>query len=377
MKIAIDISQLAYSGTGVANYTAELVRSLLKIDQENEYILFGISLRQQDILKKFYNSVTSFNKKTIAKFLPIPQTVGNLLWNQIHYLNIDAILGKIDIFHSSDWIQPPTSAKKVTTIHDLIVIKYPETSHANIIETQKKRLYWVKREIDLVFADSYSTKDDLTKILQLNPAKIEVVYPGIRSEFRPESEEEIVRVRQKYGLSEEYIFSLGTMEPRKNLKRTVAAFNLFLHHPLVSARKKPLELVIAGNIGWGEQLPVTKYLRIIGFVEQKDLPALYSGASIFIYPSLYEGFGLPVIEAMACGCPVVTSTKGSLKEVAADAALLIDPEMEDDIAIKMTKVVVDDNLRMELIKKGKENAARFNWGKAAGRIMTLYKKLIS
>lgn len=375
MKIAIDISQIAYEGTGIANYTTEMVRNLLKTDGENEYLLFGISLRQQDKIRNYFNSVSNLRREIQFKLLPIPQTLGNLLWNKFHVVDIKNFLGDFDILHSSDWIQPPTTAKKVTTVHDLVIYKYPQFSHPNIIETHKKRLYWVKRECDIVIVDSLATKSDLINLLKMDQAKIEVVYPGIGTEFQPQSNEEIIRVKQRYGLYDNYILSVGTMEPRKNLHSVFAAFTRFLQHSLVANKKTPIELVIVGRVGWGEELKHTRYIHLLGQIPTSDLPALYSGALFFMYPSLYEGFGLPVLEAMACGCPVLTSDRGSLKEVASDAALLVDPEEVDDIAVKMTQLYVDYDLQKKLVERGKENVNKFSWQKAAEKIIKIYKKI--
>lgn len=375
MKIAIDISQIAYEGTGIANYTTEMVRNLLKTDGENEYLLFGISLRQQDKIRNYFDSVSNLRREIQFKLLPIPQTLGNLLWNKFHVVDIKNFLGDFDILHSSDWIQPPTTAKKVTTVHDLVIYKYPQFSHPNIIETHKKRLYWVKKECDIVIVDSLATKSDLINLLKMDQAKIEVVYPGIGTEFQPQSSEEIIRVKQRYGLYDNYILSVGTMEPRKNLHSVFAAFTRFLQHSLVANKKTPIELVIVGKVGWGEELKPTRYIHLLGQIPASDLPALYSGALFFIYPSLYEGFGLPVLEAMACGCPVLTSDRGSLKEVASDAALLVDPEEVDDIAVKMTQLYVDYDLQKELVERGKENVNKFSWQKAAEKIIKIYKKI--
>lgn len=375
MKIAIDISQIVYEGTGVANYTNEMVRNLLKIDRENEYLLFGMSLRQKDKLDSFFENVKSLNNKTQFKFLPIPQTLSNLIWNKFHIVDVRSFLGDFDILHSSDWIQPPTTARKVTTVHDLVIYKYPQFSHSNIIATQKKRLYWVKRECDAIIADSVATKSDLISILKVDQVKIEVVYPGIGVEFRHQNDEEIIRVKQKYGLYDNYILSVGTVEPRKNLSAVFAAFTKFLQHSLVASKKTPIGLVVAGKVGWGEELKPTKSVNLLGQIAQRDLPALYSGALFFVYPSFYEGFGLPVLEAMACGCPVITSDRGSLKEVASDAALLVDPGDTDDLTIKMTQLYIDCDLRGELVEKGKKNTEKFSWQKSAEEIIRIYKKL--
>lgn len=376
MKIAIDISQIAYRGTGVASYTREMVKSLLRNDSHNDYLLFGISLRQLNLLNEFYEEVRAINDRVKNCFFPIPQTVGNFLWNKFHRLTLEKLLGKIDIYHSSDWIQPPTQAKKVTTIHDLVIYKYPDVSNPQIIKTQKRRLEWVKRECHAILADSQTTKKDIVNILHIKPEKIEVVYPGISQEFTRQNNEEIIRLKQKYGLLNEYILSVGTIEPRKNIKRVIRAFESFLSHPLIAALKKPIELIIAGNCGWDNNLPPgNNYIKTLGYVTQSDLPALYSGASLFTYPSLYEGFGLPVLEAMACGVPVISSSRGSLKEVASDSAILVDPESEEDIASKMVQIFIDATLRSELITKGAKHAAFFTWDKAAREILSVYGKL--
>ncbi|MCJ7740898.1 glycosyltransferase family 4 protein [Candidatus Microgenomates bacterium] len=376
MRIAIDISQVVYEGTGVAKYTAELVKKLLEIDKVNRYLLFGMSLRRQKALKDFAESVLPLNSRTMVKILPLPQKAGQILWNKLHLVDIEQFTGRIDIFHSSDWLQPPARAKKVTTVHDLVVYKYPQTSHPDIIRAHKERLRGVKKECDLVFADSLATKDDLVNLLKFNPAKIEVVYAGLGEEFKKTRCEEIDRVRKKYELFDDYILAVGTLEPRKNLSRVIKAFEKVSRNPLVVSRRKPLELVTVGKTGWQEKLPQTRHIRSLGYIDQKDLPALYCGACLFVYPSLYEGFGLPVLEAMACGVPVVTSDRGSLKEIAADAALAVDPEEVEDIALKMTRIFMDEKLKSELIKKGLENAAKFTWKKTAEKVLSFYKKLV-
>jgi glycosyltransferase involved in cell wall biosynthesis len=377
MKIAIDISQIVYEGTGVANYTKELVRHLLMLDKGNEYLLFGASFGRQNILREYFKQVSNLNTKARAKFLPLPEKLVNTIWNTLHIVNIEKILGKIDIFHSSDWVQPPTQAKKITTVHDLVVYRFPDISHQYIVETQKKRLVWVKKECDKILADSLSTKQDLINILHFSAEKIDVVYPGINEIFKPATNEEKIRVKQRYNLLDNYILTVGTAEPRKNLSTAINAFGRFLKHPLISARMLPLQLVVVGRAGWGEKIKDTSYIKNLDFVKNEDLPGLYSGATCLLYPSLYEGFGLPVIEAMACGTAVITSDRGSLKETAKDAALLVDPQSIEEIVIKMTQLFIDDNLRFSLIEKGKENISRFTWDKAAKEVKAIYEKVIT
>ncbi|MBI3379903.1 glycosyltransferase family 4 protein [Candidatus Gottesmanbacteria bacterium] len=375
MKIAIDISQLVYKGTGVATYTDQLVRNLLKSDTKNEYILFGISLRKFNFFKDYIDQLKASYQNVEGRFFHIPPRIGEFIWNKLHLINIETFIDDIDIFYSSDWIQPPTKAKKITTVHDLLVYKYPDVSHPYIVQVQKRRLELVKKECDMVVADSNSTKRELIDILHFNKDKIEVIYPGISEKFIPEPSDKIQKIRQKYGLYDDYILSVGTIEPRKNLKGIISAFELFLKHSLIASRKNPVELVLVGKFGWGEKWKPRNKIKSLGYVSKDDLPSLYTGASMFLYPSFYEGFGFPVLEAMACGCPVITSNQGSLSEVVADAALIVDPQIIEDISSKMIQLFVDNSLRKEFITKGKENVYRFNWDKTAKSFLNIYKNL--
>lgn len=292
-------------------------------------------------------------------------------------INLENLVNDIDILHSSDWIQPPTRAKKITTIHDLLVLEYPEVSHPYIVKVQNRRLLWVKRECDLVLTDSVFTKNQVNKILHVDSSRIEIVYPGISDKFKPSDEDSKKYIKQKYGLYDDYVLSVGTLEPRKNIKTVLDAFEKFMKHQLIATRKRPIGLVIVGKSGWREKVDQTKYIKPLGYVEEKDLPFLYSAASLFVYPSLYEGFGFPVLEAMACNCPVITSDRGSLKEIISDAALVVDPFTSEDIAVKMTQVFIDNDLRENLKKKGMENAERFNWDKTARDVLENYRKVVA
>lgn len=375
MKIAIDISQIVHEGSGVATYIDQLVRNLLNIDNKNEYLLFGISLRKYNFFKSYLAELQLTHRNLTGHFFHIPPRMGEFLGNRLHMINIENLIDEVDIFHSSDWIQPPSKAKKVTTIHDLVVYKYPEVSHPYIVETQKRRLRWVKKECDRVLTDSSSTKKELIDELFFIEEKIDVVYPGISQKYKQAESGEIARIKHKYGLYDDYILAVGTIEPRKNVKGILSAFEQFMKHTLISTRKNPLELVIVGKFGWGDKLAHAKYIKVLGFVDEFDLPGLYSGASMFVYPSFYEGFGFPVLEAMACGIPVITSNSGSLREISTEAALNVDPQMPEDIAVKMTQLFVDQDLRNDLIKKGKINAAKFKWEKSAREVLDIYNEL--
>lgn len=180
MKVGIDISQIAFKGTGVSEYVKQLIKNLLKIDKQNEYILFGASLRRKREFNEYFNTVLYLSRRVTLRVLPIPPVLLNILWNWLHILPIEWFIGNIDVFISSDWTQPPTlKAKKATILYDLIVYKYPKETAEKIVATQKRRLSWVKRECDVIFCISEATKMDAMEILGIEEKKLKVIYPGI------------------------------------------------------------------------------------------------------------------------------------------------------------------------------------------------------
>ncbi len=376
MKIAIDISQIVFQGSGIATYTNKLIGNLLKFNQENEYLLFGSSLRQAKTIKNFYRSLEK-KKNVSLKLFPFPPLVLEKLWNQWHQIKLENLIGKVDLIHTSDWLEPPSRLPKVTTVHDLIVYRYPESFQKrgghDIVLNQKRRLEWVKKESRIIMVDSQATKDDLVEILKISKEKVKVVYLAAKENVKRQSLAEVEKVKNKYKLKRAYFLSVGSREPRKNLPGTLKAFTE------IANRFPEIDLVIAGKYGWGEDLKIEKAIRdrihLLGFVSEADLPSLYSGALGFVYPSFYEGFGLPVLEAYQCGCPVVTSNKGSLAEIAGSAAILVDPQKPTEIALGMERVLKMDRKEKEkLIEKGLEQAAKFSWKKTVQGVLAVWRE---
>jgi glycosyltransferase involved in cell wall biosynthesis len=336
MKIGIDISQIVY-GTGVSVYTKNLVENLLKVDKENEYVFFFASLRRKIPIFNF-----QFSNKFQIKSFKIPPTLLEILWNKFHILPIEKFIGEVDVFHSSDWAEPPAKkAIKVTTIHDLAVLRYPETFPPKIVQVHKRKLERVKKETRLIIAVSQSTKKDAVELLGIDPRKIRVIYEAVGEEFKPQNKNKIDEVKRKYGISGDYLLAFSGPQ-RKNLARIKEAcrgFNLF----------------------------------VIGqpFVDHQDLPALYSGSLGLIYASLYEGFGLPILEAMACGCPVVTSNVSSMPEIAGKAAILVDPYSVQSISRGVKEVL---KRREELKKLGFIQVKNFSWEKCAKETLKVYEE---
>lgn len=361
MKIGIDVTASIYTGTGVGMYYQLLIPELLRIGASHQFVLFGYALRR-------YRDLTLANRR-----FPFPPRLMEFLWNQLHIVPIEQLIGEIDVFHAWDYLQPPVKrAKVVTTIHDLTAIKFPMYHHPSTVSAQKRRLQWARKEAALLIADSKATKRDLVELLDIDEKKISVIPLAAGkqfAEFRRRSQEfkqsEIERVQKKYGISGPYLLSLGTMEPRKNLKRVVEAFQRPRLHGAVKA------LVVAGQVGWGEQLIPSPGVALIGKVPQEDTAPLFAGAQALVYASLYEGFGLPVLEAMAVGCPVVTSDKGSLKEVAGTAAVLVNPEDVDGITHGIEIALEKRNI---LINRGIKQESKFSWQRTAQETLRAYRE---
>jgi len=370
MKIGIDITPVIYQGTGVATYTRQLVTNLLKISPSTtHFTLFASTLRGQKKLASFLRSLVIY-KNFSTKILPLPTSITELAWNKLHRFPIEKFTGPLDVFHAWDWQQPPaTSAKLVTTIHDLTSLLFPKHHHPKTITVHKRRLHWVKKEASAIITDSLSTKNDVIKHLNITPSKIHVIPLAAGNQFASPSTSQIKKVSQKYNLTKNYILSVGTQEPRKNLSRVIKAFQ-----ELQSSSHPELHLVIAGKYGWGKSQQKAKNIRALGYVKSQDLPPLYAGAKAFVYPSLYEGFGLPVLEAMSIGTPVVTSNKGSLKEVAGKAAITIDPQKTESIAAGIKTALENP---VPLIKLGLKQAQKFSWTTTAQQTLNLYLKLVT
>jgi glycosyltransferase involved in cell wall biosynthesis len=264
----------------------------------------------------------------------------------------------------------------VVTVHDLGYRHHPESHPWRQRAYLEWSTWWNARVAAHILADSQATKDDLVAAYGVNPAKVTVVYPGRDESLkRVDDPEAQAAVRERYGIGPRYVLYVGMLQPRKNLVRLIRAFARLI----AQAEDIPadLELVLAGQPGWlsddilaePARLDVAARVRFPGYVADDDLAALISGALVFAHPSLYEGFGFPVLEAQACGVPVLTSSVSSLPEVAGDAARLVDPTDVDAIADGLRRLLTDDGLRADLIARGYANLRRFSWERAAREVL--------
>lgn len=342
MRIGLDISQVVYKGTGVSRFTEGLIKAVCTFDKTNEWIFFFSSLRLSlDI--RIEKLITDKGWKIIK--MKIPPTALSIMWNDVHVLKIESLVGKLDWFISSDWTEPPTNCKKATVVHDLVYLRYPETVNRLITRVQRKRLNWINRESSLIFADSQTTKEDLIELLKIDAKRVVVNYPGI----------EIKEMGKKSATKKPFILSVGKIEPRKNLNRLIEAFE--------KLNSRNFDLLIVGPEGWGEKIKAPHGIKFLGYVSDEELHDLYSSCLFFVYPSLWEGFGYPVLEAMSQGIPVATSDTSSLEEIGGNSVLFFDPMKVDEIKNAMQKLIADEKLRKELSRKGKERAQHFTWKK--------------
>jgi glycosyltransferase involved in cell wall biosynthesis len=270
-------------------------------------------------------------------------------------------------------VVPVWHPRTVVTIHDLGYLHEREAHPARQRHMLDRSTLWSSRTATKIIAISEATKRDLIQRYRIEDERIRVIHHGVSASFRRVSDDEIARVRAQYALPAHYVLFVGTVQPRKNIGRIAAAMKI------VEAATLPHKLVVAGKPGWLDdqvEQDITStgrpdLIQRVGYVPDVDLPALYAGAGAFCFPSLYEGFGLPVLEAMACGTPVVTSTRGSLPEIAGDAALLVEPASVEAIGEALVLVLSDTNLRDTLINAGQERIRQFSWRATASSTLDL------
>jgi glycosyltransferase involved in cell wall biosynthesis len=369
MRIGIDYTAAARQQAGIGRYTRELVGTLLDLPQDHQYTVFAATGGLQSA-----DWTASIQGKARPRSLPLSDEWVARLWHRARLpVPVETFTGPLDVFYSPDFVLPPTrrSTRRILTVHDLSFLHYPDHFVPKLVRYLEKVVPRSVARADRVLADSQATRDDLISMMGVVPEKIDVLYSGVDARFTPRPEPgERERLRARYGLGgQPYILSVGTIQPRKNHLRLVRVF---------AQLTGEVRLVIAGGPGWlyedvmAEAARHPDRVQMMGFVDDADLPALYRGATLFIFPSFYEGFGLPVLEAMACGTPVVCSDRSSLPEVAGEAALLVDPHDEASIASGIELALSDEELRERMRARGLEQARNFTWERAARQLLAAF-----
>ncbi len=372
--IAIDYTPALSQGGGIGRYTRELIAALARLDDRTDYRLFAAGMPSSKLPAPPGPNFTWKPARLSAKWFA-------RLWHRARLpIPIEVWAGTVRLLHAPDFTLPPVrqGTRTLLTVHDLSFVRAPETTTASLRAYLNRAVPHSVARADHVLADSQATRQDLIDLYGTPPDKISVLYGGVDARFAPVEDRDIVQiVRARYGIGEgSFILSVGTVQPRKNYVRLVEA----LHR----LDRPDLRLVIVGGKGWLddplyrriEALKMEKQVRLLGFVRDEDLPTLYSTAEVFAFPSLYEGFGLPLLEAMACGVPVVASRTSSLPEVVGEAGLLVDPHDVDGLADALTHVLSDTELRQKLIALGHRRARQFTWERAAGQLRAQYAALV-
>lgn len=358
MRIGIDCQALAQKkSSGLGRYTSQLVNWLQKIDTSNEYI--------------YLKPRSRFGERTYDR----------LAWENF-VLPLRARFKRLDLLHTPAFAAPffRSTFYSVITIHDLIGRIFP--GHLSIAS----RWYWgswlpfVNSRANCIIVDSECTKRDVVEYLKVGPKKIRVIHLAAGGGFKvEESESKITMACEKLNVRRPFIFFVGNLEPRKNLSRVIEAFAKLIHK-----RKINHQLVIAGTYAWdydaisrlARMHDVTKEIRFLNYVDDKDLVTLYNASDLFVFPSLYEGFGIPVLEAMSCGVPVLASRVSSIPEVAGDAAYYVNPLQVDEIEAAILKIISDRLLWNELRRKGLEQCKKFTWEDTAKKTLAVYNEFM-
>jgi glycosyltransferase involved in cell wall biosynthesis len=371
--IYVDVSSAVHAKAGIGRYAGSLARAL--------------AAEAPGRLALFYNRVPGSGLPAGLEYLPTRSVrAGYKPWRMAVWLGhvlgmgFNRLVPGAELFHATEHLLPPLEGiPTVLTVHDMIFKRFPEH--------QKRLNFWYLnmamplfcRKADAIITVSESSKRDIVADYAIDPAKITVVYEAAAPEFRPAEGEALAHARRKYGLPEQFLIHVGTIEPRKNLDRLVDALENLRQGGLT------VPLLVVGAKGWLyesffrklEELQVRRDIHFPGYVVSRDLPALYTAATAAILPSVYEGFGLPVLEAMACGTPVLSSEAASLPELGGQAAQYFDPYDVEAIAKAIRSVWTDRELQGVMRDKGLERAGLFSWSRAAKETMTVYQRVLA
>jgi glycosyltransferase involved in cell wall biosynthesis len=362
------------SPTGIGRYAIELLKAMSSAPNSTEIVV--LATEQEDV--QGLSEAFEYHRLRGCHLLPSLLTIGDLMLPELVYRY------QLDAIHDPNGIAPFVSLRKrvpfIVTIHDAFAYVYPEAH--NLLDNWRYRwhLPYVARRADAVITDSECSRRDLETFLGLDHQRISVVLAGIDGRFRPildAAQRQAVTAR--YGISVPYLLYVGGLNARKNVPRLLEAF------ARTQQSQKGIQLVLGGKRQWGaseidetiQRLGLGNAVHFTGYVEDTDLSTLYSAAEAFVFPSLYEGFGLPPLEAMACGTPVITSNVSSLPEVVGDAAMLIEPHDVCNLAQAMHRILTDNQLRQTMKSRGLDRASKFSWAQSARQILRTYQRVVN
>ena len=349
MRVVVDVSPLSHPRTGIGNYIRGSLAGMARAATgRHEVAAFApTSIRGPSAIRAALQGVD-----VPLRVLPLPASHAlRTAWSRAGRPPVEWLAGRLDAFVFSEWMYPAQRAGvRATVFHDLVPLRHPEWCTPRTISMHTRKARNAARTCDVVFANSRATAADLTELLGIGPDRIVHAPPGLQEGLGPDGD--------AADLGGPAILGLGTIEPRKNLARLVEAWRLL---------DEELGLVLAGGEGWGDRPDLADpRIRRLGYVSDADVARLYRGAAVLVYPALYEGFGMPIVEAMACGTPVVASWHPTLDEACGDAAVRVDPLDVEAIAAGIREAV---SRRAELVPRGLEHAARFSWERTGATML--------
>lgn len=377
MRVAIDYTAAVRQGAGIGRYTRNLIRALAELDAESLYTLLVVGgWGRGDGLGPWPGNFR-------VRSIPFTDRVMNIIWQRIRVpLPVQTFTGRIDLLHSPDFVLPPAGrTPALLTVHDLSFLRVPHFFVPGFRDYLEGAVSRSICRADHILADSESTRSDLVELMGVSQHKITVVYPGIEARFaRVQDQGELAQVAARYRLPKRFLLGLGTLQPRKNFEGLIHAFDQLLASASGRQELADLHLVICGGHGWmyeglvdrAAHYGLSTRVHFPGYIRDEDLPALYSLASVLAFPSWYEGFGLPVLEAMACSTPVVAADNSSLPEVVGRAGLLVDAGSADQLADALQRLLTDPELVNVLTSEGRRQAGNFTWDRAARQLRALY-----
>lgn len=368
MRVAFDAGPITARRTGIGHYAQQLAAQLLARREACELRLWSVGRAVVDY--------ASLDGAGDVRRIPLPARVMYGAWHYTGRPRLETLVGAADVVHATNYFLPPTRrSRRVLTIHDLAYAAVPEVCPVQKVGPFARNLGKFAREADAVIAVSEATKGDVVRFFEVSPEKISVVHHGKGEHFQPiERDEAAAWLCSEYTIDGPYFLFVSTIEPRKNVATLVRAF-------AQAARDLPHSLVLIGGEGRGaakvfalaEQLGVGDRIVRPGYVDAGELPWFYSGAEALVFPSHYEGFGMPMLEAMACGCPVICADNSSLPEVAGGAAELVNATDVEGLAAAMVKVAADLQHRDSLAARGLARAGEFSWSRCADETLAVYR----
>ena len=374
MRIGIDYTAAINQSAGIGRFVRNLFCEVIRLDPENQYVMVHAVPNPGRVAK------VPDAPNVVGKELRFRERTMTALWHRLQLpVPIDLLTGSLDLFHAPDFILPPLHrGVSILTVHDLAFLIHPECADERLLMFLERAVPRSCERADYIVTDSENTKNDVICLLDADPHRVFVVPGGVDQVFQPANPGTIAEVRRTYNVWNPYVLAVGVIEPRKNLPRLIDAYSRFR---LRTGAEH--QLVIAGGKGWkweetfrtAEQCGFADDIVFTGYVPDEHLTALYSGADVFALPSLYEGFGLPVLEAMACGTPVVCSDTSSLPEFATGAAILVSPDDTNAIADALEQVCLDELVRSDLRTRGSKRAAEYTWERAATTLLEVYRKV--